>query len=787
MIGEEGRRCRHQIDGQGNLNDNEAFDLKLIPFCDQRFAINNSMRQVSRADDDESAVSQKLIDAALEGDESAVDMALSNAIVDVNYMGTVNLSMKHTDSIQHEEAPDELKIDYVQFKTDVTPLFAAAHSGHLDIVRKLLVAGADVNQKLFRGYASTAAAREGHYEVLSILLKAGASQPACEESLMEACLSGQVKVAELLINWEMARPEISTSALIHASSRGLVDVVELLIKNGVDVNSWHRVLLRSIKPALHSSVDCTALIAAIVCRHSSVVKYLLGAGAKTDCQARLGAWSWDLNSGEVLRVGAGMAEPYNAAWCAIEYWEAKGKILRMLLEHVSPNTEQQGRSLLCHAVLCGNAAAVQVLLETGANIEHRVCTKDGAEFRPLHLAAKKGVASVLKTLVLHGCDLNARTETGETSLMLCAVLCHQECFRELVLAGADFAAVNKRAQNVVDIAEATSHGSFIYQIIWDAILSGKKLHSSNMHKFSPLLFVARHGNAEVMKKLLDKKDVDVNQQDHLGYSAAMVTAQEGHMEAFKVLVFSGAHVGLKNFNEETAITLAEGNGNKEHCERVMFDAILANILKEGDFKVLHFAAKRGNSEVLAHALKQGWPINSLDEEGHTPLMLCVNEGHADACKLLLSQGADCHLKNSRGETALALARKNTSGKIVEGVILDHIARKLVLAGGQLSKHTRQGKGSPHMKSVKMLKSGVLRWGESKRRNVLCMDATLGSSLNFQKNRKNRDAGKAGIFRVVTTAGREIHFDAVTAFTAELWVRGVNLITKEAMGTNTSSS
>ena len=80
---------------------------------------------------------------------------------------------------------------------------------------------------------TTAATREGHYEVLRLLLKAGASQPACEEALLEACLAGQVKMAELLISCEMARPEILTSALIHASSRGLIDIVEPLIKVGL--------------------------------------------------------------------------------------------------------------------------------------------------------------------------------------------------------------------------------------------------------------------------------------------------------------------------------------------------------------------------------------------------------------------------------------------------------------------------------------------------------------------------------------------------------------------------
>ncbi|KAH9303065.1 hypothetical protein KI387_014648, partial [Taxus chinensis] len=156
--------------------------------------------------------------------------SLANPLVDVNYRGTVSLRVKCTDIIQHEEARDEVKIGYEEFKTDVTALFVAAHAGHVDLIRRLLSAGADVNQKLFRGYATTAAAREGHHQVLGMLLKAGASQAACEDALLEACRHGQTKAAELLISSEMTRPGVSVHALVYASCRGFVDIVATLIK-----------------------------------------------------------------------------------------------------------------------------------------------------------------------------------------------------------------------------------------------------------------------------------------------------------------------------------------------------------------------------------------------------------------------------------------------------------------------------------------------------------------------------------------------------------------------------
>lgn len=91
-------------------------------------------------------------------------------------------------------------------------------------------AGADVNQELFRGFATTAAAHEGHCALLEMLLKAGASQSACEHALLEACLCGQARAAELLICSEMIGSSVAQHALVSASCRGYVDVADTLIK-----------------------------------------------------------------------------------------------------------------------------------------------------------------------------------------------------------------------------------------------------------------------------------------------------------------------------------------------------------------------------------------------------------------------------------------------------------------------------------------------------------------------------------------------------------------------------
>lgn len=65
--------------------------------------------------------------------------ASREVLVDVNYIGTVNLRVKCTEVVLGEETADEVRIGYEEFRTDVSALFSAAHSGHVEVARKLLV------------------------------------------------------------------------------------------------------------------------------------------------------------------------------------------------------------------------------------------------------------------------------------------------------------------------------------------------------------------------------------------------------------------------------------------------------------------------------------------------------------------------------------------------------------------------------------------------------------------------------------------------------------------------
>ncbi|KDO81968.1 hypothetical protein CISIN_1g0357051mg, partial [Citrus sinensis] len=74
------------------------------------------------------------------------------------------------------------------------------------------------------------------------------------------------------------------------------------------------------------------------------------------------------------------------------------------------------------------------------------------------------------------------------------------------------------------------------------------------------------------------------------------------------------------------------------------------------------------------------------------------------------------------------------------------------------------------------------WGKSRKRNVVCRAAEVGPSDTFRWNRRRKfDVEEPGMFHVVTTQNKEVHFVCQGGLEmADLWVRGIRLVTGQAI-------
>ena len=425
-----------------------------------------------------------------------------------------------------------------------------------------------------------------------------------------------------------------------------------------------------------------------------------------------------------------------------------------------------------------------MLLSCGADIEFPLKISHKNEIRPIHLCARLGGVEILWRLITGCCNINSKTNEGETAIMICTRYKHKECLKALASAGADFGLVNVAGESVSSIAGATMWTLGFQQVVLDVIKSGKVVKSSNSKVFSSVLFVVRSNDIEALKILVKQPGVALNEQDEKGFTAAMVAAASGQLEAFRLLVYSGADVSISNKCGETAFTLSEESNNREVFEKIMLDYVLKNG-SQGHVSLyaLHYAARQGDLASVRRLTSMGYDVNAVDGDGYTPLMLAAKEGYGSMCQFLISRGAKCEIENERRETALSLARKNGVGNEAEQVILDELARVLVLCGIRVKKHTREGKGDPHWKKLKMFRStGVLHWGKSGKRNVVCRSAEVGPSLTFLGNRpKTCNDKQTGLFHIVTNKNKEVHFACDGGVeVARLWVRGIKLVTREAI-------
>ena len=73
---------------------------------------------------------------------------------------------------------------------------------------------------------------------------------------------------------------------------------------------------------------------------------------------------------------------------------------------------------------------------------------------------------------------------------------------------------------------------------------------------------------------------------------------------------------------------------------------------------LMLAAREDDVPMLEILIQFGAALDLTDARGMTALMIAAGEGHLESTRLLMEQGADPNLKDNQGATAMDLAREN---------------------------------------------------------------------------------------------------------------------------------
>ncbi len=428
------------------------------------------------------------------------------------------------------------------------------------------------------------------------------------------------------------------SAIMYAAGKGQTDIVRLLLKAGAN-------------PNLAGTTNITPLMCAAMYGRHDAVQMLLAAGAKRD----------------VADDKGNTAYTYAAKFPAIA---------QMLAPQTAPQAQPSNASVdedynLMVAAQSGDLAAAKKAIAAGANVN----AMSGNGLSVIMYAAGKGHTDIVRLLLKAGANIEAKEKNGVTPLMLAANLGHTEAVKALIQAGAN---ANEKSKDGLT-----------------ALAYAKGSNSKNKEEIINLLAPLTMNPVQLFVKGIENKDVKLVEKaiangldvkgalNQEGWTALMIAANRGHIEAIKALIQAGANIEAKDKAGWTPLMYAASEGRTEAI-KVLVQAGAKLETKDKDGLTPLMIAAVNKFEAVKALIQAGAKFDAKDNLGWTPLMFSARENHTESIKALIQAGAKLEATNKGGLTPLMIAAANDKFEAV---------KVLCEAGADVNKMTKDYKSA----------------------------------------------------------------------------------------------
>lgn len=354
--------------------------------------------------------------------------------------------------------------------------------------------------------------------------------------LHNAANKGQLTVARFLLDNGAevnARNNRGGSALHIAASRGYKAMAELLLSKGASVNAKEY----SWVPSPGSVGGSTPLHTAAANGFLAVAKTLIekeaDVNAKDDCNAtplHLAVLRGFKDMVNLLL--AHKADPSISCTQALD----PGQVLRGTPLHIAA---RRGRS--------EDEELVELLLKGGA----KVAAKDPDGLTPLQLAVQSDNKQIVKALLSHKADVNARGDySGHSPLHWAIKPGNQEMVESLLAHKADVNAKNKEGHTPLHMA-----ANYADKTVVELLLArGAEVNAQDDHGMTPLHLAIRPGNSETVESLLSHK-ANINARSKDGNTPLHTAVISSDKTLVELLLARDADVNARNNEDKTPLDL----------------------------------------------------------------------------------------------------------------------------------------------------------------------------------------------------------------------------------------
>lgn len=448
------------------------------------------------------------------------------------------------------------------------------------------------------------------------------------------------------------------------------------------------------------------------------------------------------------------------------------------------------------ATILGSKLVVQMLLDGGADIEHRdssgrtclhysvlvgcsgnTTVKTPFEFTdfdlwysrrdcalftaciqglsPLSLAVLGKQEPITSLLIERGASISAADNLGRTPLYLSVTLENESITQILLKGGADASAICGEGGKTPHISRNPQRESTtpIKKTIVGVLTVGPQGKT-------PLHISVELGNRPITKLLLEK-GANPEVADNLGRTPLCVSSGADENSITRLLLEKGAEATV-----DLVIPVRQGN---EIATRLLLDKG-AKTSKFGDRGIppLHEAVWKGNVAITELLLKRGADASEAGLFRRTPLHIAVRRGKEATTKILLEKGADTSAADDDGQTPLHLSAEGYNLAITRLLLDNGADMSIVDHNGNTPLHVACSRQSldRHINNGRileivslMLERGVdvtATDGEGRTPLELTTyhNPELASLLGTVAV-KSRDDGVEGFERICMSVGREI--------------------------------